>query len=144
MWPTGRSTLSVRSFATSTRALSSSATKTGPSASVLPHLVRPQRLPTIEEFHANAGSDAAEPRLLPGLVADWPAVREWPAWDDDLQRETLRGMRNETTAELLVEVEIGRRGRGYMDRGSGGQGGWDKIKMPFGAHCVQRRMPCAC
>lgn len=45
-------------------------------------------------------------------------------------------MRNEHTSDLLVDVEIGRKGHGYMDKESGA---WDKIKMPFGVWTLGHR-----
>lgn len=47
---------------------------------------------------------------------------------NDQGLETLSGMRNGETEEMAVDVEVGLKGRGYMDKGAQ----WQKITMPFG------------
>lgn len=100
-----------------------------------PPLARPPSLPTPQQVH-----ESNEPLLLPGLVSrptsdngyPWSALHKWAHRDPHTGQETLHGMRNKYTANLLVDVEIGRKGHGYME----GQGKWDKIRMPFGERWV--------
>lgn len=63
----------------------------------------------------------------------WPSVQAW----DHQGNETLSGMRNHETEEMIVPVEIGKPNRGYMEGHAhadkrDGSPGWDSIEMPFG------------
>lgn len=51
------------------------------------------------------------PVVLPDLAREWPRV----------DPESLRGI----FGDSLVEVELGKRGRGYMDPA------WQRVEMPF-------------
>lgn len=51
------------------------------------------------------------PVVLPDLTKQWPTVTP----------ESLRGILGDTS----VEVELGRRGRGYLDTA------WQRVEMPF-------------
>ncbi|CAO1619164.1 unnamed protein product [Sympodiomycopsis kandeliae] len=93
----------------------------------LPELHRAATPFSVEAFVSHASEANAEPLLLPSLIKDqypWRALTEWTHIDAN-GVETLSGMRNEHTANAIVDVEIGKKGRGYMDRG------WQKIQMPF-------------
>lgn len=102
-------------------------------------LNRPATPPGVESFVSHANRADAEPLLLPGLVKDqypWPALKEWSHVDAN-GVETLAGMRNQYTADAIVDVEIGQKGRGYMDKA-----GWQKIQMPFGEHRATTAVRC--
>lgn len=61
-------------------------------------------------------SDADEP--TPGHPVVHPDLtREWPEMTPDVLRRVL--------GDKAVEVELGRRGRGYLDPG------WQRVEMPF-------------
>ncbi|PWN30093.1 Clavaminate synthase-like protein [Jaminaea rosea] len=94
-------------------------------SSILRPLQRPASLPSLETFAAHL--------RLPALVRpaasnphSWAAVEKW-SHVDEKGRETLQGMRVDEMEESIIEVEVGQRGRGYLDQGS-----WEKVKMPFG------------
>lgn len=59
------------------------------------------------------------PLRLTSLVSHWPAA-SWDAPD-------LGTLRDDVGEDTGVEVEVGRRGRGYLD------GGWQRVTMGFGA-----------
>lgn len=59
------------------------------------------------------------PLRLPGLVRHWPA-RAWDA-------PGLGTLRHDVGEDTAVDVEVGRRGRGYRDPG------WQRVTMGFGA-----------
>lgn len=102
--------------------------------SICTPLHRPLTAPTLDEFamHLRLENEELQPLLLPYLVKSgdfaWPAVKSWPLLDQE-GRETLAGLRNDETDSLPVEVEVGRRGRGYFDAKLGA---WRQLTMPFG------------
>ncbi|KAL7421645.1 hypothetical protein Q5752_003414 [Cryptotrichosporon argae] len=58
------------------------------------------------------------PLKLTGLIEHWPAL-SWAA-------DSVAGLRVSLGAGRLVEVELGRRGRGYLDKD------WQRASMPLG------------
>ncbi|CAO1612833.1 unnamed protein product [Parajaminaea phylloscopi] len=96
----------------------------------------PAHLPSLDSFAAHLRTQQPVPLYLPSLVhpsnpnasVPWPAVLSWSQIDDK-GRETLAGLRNEQTEPLLVQVEVGRRSRGYLDAEPGS---WQQLTMPFG------------
>lgn len=118
------------------RRWATTASQSGASA-VLPQLGGSiaRACPSLDQFKTNLRTEAPKPMLLRGLVKPngssnpfaWPAVRDWSNMNDQ-GLETLSGMRNGETEEMAVDVEVGLKGRGYMDKGAQ----WQKITMPFG------------
>ncbi|PWN23087.1 Clavaminate synthase-like protein [Microstroma glucosiphilum] len=84
----------------------------------------PSHSPTLSAFSSHLHSEArqSEPHA-------WPALEQWRGQDAS-GKETLQGLRRVRGLEdHPVEVEVGKRGRGYLD---GEAGGWQKVRMPFG------------
>lgn len=70
------------------------------------------------------------PLLLRGLVEHWPAMREWsippPTPDGQQDAAALAGLRAAVGEDTGMDVEVGPRGKGYLDPA------WQRITMGFG------------
>lgn len=64
------------------------------------------------------------PLILQDLVTSWPAMKDWASPIDG--QITLDGLRRDVGEDTAVEVEIGKRGRGYLDPD------WQRVTMGFG------------
>lgn len=60
------------------------------------------------------------PLHLPSLTSGWPALTIWRL-ENGLQR-----LREEIGEGRIAEIELGKKGRGYLDEE------WRRIDMPFG------------
>jgi lysine-specific demethylase 8 len=65
------------------------------------------------------------PLILKGLTNSWPKTADWHATDAE-GKLTLDALRNVVGEDTAVEVEVGRRGRGYLDPD------WQRVTMGFG------------
>lgn len=70
-------------------------------------------------LRAHLAQSRPTPVVLRGAAAQWPALK----WGDDADLGRLRDAMGELTG---VDVEVGRRGRGYLDDG------WERMTMGFG------------
>ncbi|WRT66501.1 uncharacterized protein IL334_003460 [Kwoniella shivajii] len=84
-----------------------------PSARCIPRIT-PSRL------REHLATPSPRPLHLPGLIAAWPALSQWRLSDQ------LREIRNAVGEERAVEVELGRKGRGYLDPD------WQRVNLGFG------------
>lgn len=90
---------------------------------------RPARsLPlTPTALRAHLAQPKPLPLHLPKLIDHWPALRLW-SLDDGLQV-----LRDGVGEEREVEIELGRKGRGYLDEG------YQRVSMGFGKSANQSR-----
>ncbi|WWD17183.1 hypothetical protein CI109_101621 [Kwoniella shandongensis] len=77
--------------------------------------------PSALQSHLIAASSSRPlPLHLPDLVSSWPALDTWRLEDG------LKVLRDSIGENRSVEVELGKRGRGYLHKD------WQRVWMPFG------------
>ncbi|ORY32796.1 hypothetical protein BCR39DRAFT_350713 [Naematelia encephala] len=75
---------------------------------------------TPSALRAHLSQTAPSPLHLPGLVSAWPALYKWTLSDG------LRAIRDAVGEQRAVEVEVGQKGRGYLDQR------YQRVTMGFG------------
>ncbi|WWC89194.1 uncharacterized protein L201_004112 [Kwoniella dendrophila CBS 6074] len=85
--------------------------------------IRPARSITSlspKELHKYLKGPKTHPLHLTGLISSWPALEKWKLSDG------LKEMRDSLGAEKVVEIELGKQGRGYL------HSDWQRVNMGFG------------
>lgn len=62
------------------------------------------------------------PLRLPSIIDNWPGIKNWELSDD------LQALRTAVGETREVEVELGPKGRGYLDPN------WQRVTMGFGKY----------
>ncbi|WWC94331.1 hypothetical protein V866_001173 [Kwoniella sp. B9012] len=75
---------------------------------------------TPAQLHYHLLGSKAFPLHLTGLISSWPALTQWRLSDQ------LRGMRDAVGEDKSVEIELGKKGRGYLHPD------WQRVNMGFG------------
>lgn len=80
------------------------------------------RSPATSILRNHLAHHSPTPLLLPDLVrpAEWPALKSWVLSDG------LKRLRENIGEDREVDVELGPRGRGYLDKG------YKRVGMGFG------------
>lgn len=75
---------------------------------------------TPADLHAHLTSSNPSPLLLPGLISHWPALQNWKPSNG------LGNLRAPDVEDKLVDVELGGKGKSYMDPDH------RRVQMPLG------------
>ena len=78
---------------------------------------------TPSDLHAHLTSSTPSPLLLPGLIRHWPALLDWKV------TKGLGNLRSPDVEDKLVDVELGGKGKSYMDPDH------RRVQMPLGESC---------